>query len=290
MHVLLTMRSDFIGECARFHSSEAVSASQFLVPSLTREQLEEVIRTPIERAGATIEGALVQRLLNDSGSDLDQLPVLQHCLSRLWERAEKDIAPQDATASVTMTDDPGPKPGGSLSSTTPISAECRRRSCDTPTKFSNRLAPSTWSKRSFGPLSEVDNSGAPSGVRSLSLKSSPRRANPSKPCAPSSTVFGQTIVLSSGHQSSASRGTQARYSDRRGPRGVAAAVEARQRESGRRTPRNTAGAAYGSGSRTPPVEILRFLLRKPSRDGEETPIAQPSASSLGWLQLEEERW
>ena len=110
VHVLLTMRSDFIGECARFHGlPEAVSASQFLVPSLTREQLEEVIRTPIERAGATIEGALVQRLLNDSGSDLDQLPVLQHCLSRLWERAGKDIAGQDATASVTMTDDPGPK-------------------------------------------------------------------------------------------------------------------------------------------------------------------------------------
>ena len=94
VHVLLTMRSDFIGECARFHGlPEAVSASQFLVPSLTREQLEEVIRTPIERAGATIEGALVQRLLNDSGSDLDQLPVLQHCLSRLWERAGEGYCP-----------------------------------------------------------------------------------------------------------------------------------------------------------------------------------------------------
>ena len=89
--------------CARTSSAmralhglpEAVSVSQFLVPSLTREQLEEVIRTPIERAGATIEGALVQRLLNDSGSDLDQLPVLGACLSRLWERAEKDIAPQE---------------------------------------------------------------------------------------------------------------------------------------------------------------------------------------------------
>ena len=94
VHILLTMRSDFIGECSRFKGlPEAVSASQFLVPSLTRDQLQEVIEGPIEKADATIEPALVQTLLNDStGGDFDQLPVLQHCLLRLWERAAKDGA------------------------------------------------------------------------------------------------------------------------------------------------------------------------------------------------------
>ena len=92
VHVLITMRSDFIGDCARFHGlPEAVSATQFLVPSLTRDQLDEVIRAPIEKAGATIDPALVERLLNDAGDDLDQLPVLQHCLMRLWERAGRDV-------------------------------------------------------------------------------------------------------------------------------------------------------------------------------------------------------
>lgn len=87
VYVLITMRSDFIGDCARFHGlPEAVSASQFLVPSLIRDQREDIIRKPIEKAEATIEPALVQRLLNDVGDDLDELPVLQHCLSRLWER------------------------------------------------------------------------------------------------------------------------------------------------------------------------------------------------------------
>jgi tetratricopeptide (TPR) repeat protein len=93
VHVLLTMRSDFIGECARFQGlPEAVSATQFLVPSLTRDQLEEVIVKPIEKAGSTIDPDLVERLLNDSGNDLDQLPVLQHCLLRLWEEAGKSGA------------------------------------------------------------------------------------------------------------------------------------------------------------------------------------------------------
>jgi tetratricopeptide (TPR) repeat protein/energy-coupling factor transporter ATP-binding protein EcfA2 len=91
VRVLITMRSDFIGDCANFHGlPEAVSATQYLVPNLTRSQLEEAIRKPIEKAGGTIEPELVERLLNDCGDELDQLPVLQHCLMRLWDRAGAD--------------------------------------------------------------------------------------------------------------------------------------------------------------------------------------------------------
>ena len=99
INVLITMRSDFIGDCSRFYDlPEAVSAAQFLVPSLTRDQRDDVIRQPIEKAGkpekdggeptATIDSTLVERLLNDIGGENDQLPVLQHCLARLWEKAK----------------------------------------------------------------------------------------------------------------------------------------------------------------------------------------------------------
>jgi tetratricopeptide (TPR) repeat protein len=93
IHVLLTMRSDFIGDCARFHGlPEAVCEAQFLVPSLTRDQLDEVIREPIRKAEASIEPQLVERLLNDCSTEMDQLPVLQHCLSRLWDEAGRVAA------------------------------------------------------------------------------------------------------------------------------------------------------------------------------------------------------
>jgi tetratricopeptide (TPR) repeat protein len=88
VRVLITIRSDFIGDCAYFHGlPEAVSATQYLAPNLTRSQLEDAIRKPVEKAGGTIEPELVERLLNDCGDELDQLPVLQHCLMRLWDRA-----------------------------------------------------------------------------------------------------------------------------------------------------------------------------------------------------------
>ncbi len=88
IHVLITMRSDFIGDCAQFYGlPEAVSATQFLVPSTTRDQREQIITAPVAKAGAAIDPLLVEQLLNDVSDELDQLPVLQHCLMRLWEAA-----------------------------------------------------------------------------------------------------------------------------------------------------------------------------------------------------------
>jgi hypothetical protein len=85
--VLLTMRSEYIGECARYPAlSRAVSESQFLVPQMSRSGRQKAIEEPAKKFGATIERALVLRLLNDSGDEPDQLPVLQHALLRYWQK------------------------------------------------------------------------------------------------------------------------------------------------------------------------------------------------------------
>lgn len=91
--VVLTMRSDFIGDCEAFLGlPEAVSRSQFLVPRLDRSQMEEAIARPGEVNGAafrpfTFEEGLVNSIINDAGDRPDQLPLMQHALMRTWKLA-----------------------------------------------------------------------------------------------------------------------------------------------------------------------------------------------------------
>ncbi len=85
IHAVLTMRSDFIGDCMEFPGlPEAVSAGLFLVPRLSRDELRLAIRGPVDVARGQIAPRLVTRLLNEIGDDFDQLPVLQHALMRAW--------------------------------------------------------------------------------------------------------------------------------------------------------------------------------------------------------------
>ena len=85
IYVVLTMRSDFIGECGQFEGlAEMVNRGEFLIPRLNREQYKRVIEGPIKVAGGQITPRLLQRLLNDLGQQGDQLPCLQHALMRTW--------------------------------------------------------------------------------------------------------------------------------------------------------------------------------------------------------------
>ena len=89
VYVVITMRSDFLGDCTRFRGlPEAVSESQYLVPRLTRDELQAVITGPVGVRGGRIAPSLVQSLLNEVGDDMDQLPILQHALMRAWDHWE----------------------------------------------------------------------------------------------------------------------------------------------------------------------------------------------------------
>ncbi len=86
IYVVITMRSDFIGECMEVPGlPEALNGGQYLVPRLTRDQLRRAITGPVAVANATIASRLVTRLLNDLGDNQDELPVLQHALMRTWD-------------------------------------------------------------------------------------------------------------------------------------------------------------------------------------------------------------
>jgi energy-coupling factor transporter ATP-binding protein EcfA2 len=86
VYVMITMRSDFIGDCTRFHGlPEAMNESLFLVPKLHRMQMKMAIEGPARLYGGKLNPALVSRLLNELSDLEDQLPLLQHALMRIWD-------------------------------------------------------------------------------------------------------------------------------------------------------------------------------------------------------------
>ncbi len=87
IYVVVTMRSDFISECAAFPGlAEAVNAGLYLVGRMGREALRSAIVGPVAVGGGTIAPRLVHHVLNDVDDDRDQLPLVQHALMRTWDR------------------------------------------------------------------------------------------------------------------------------------------------------------------------------------------------------------
>ena len=96
MYVVLTMRSDFIGDCMEFPGlPEAINSGLYLVPRMTRDEVQSAITGPVAVGGGSITHRLVLRLLNDFGDESDQLPVLQHALMRTWDYWDLHRGPDD---------------------------------------------------------------------------------------------------------------------------------------------------------------------------------------------------
>src|SRR5262249_11749518 len=63
VYIVLTMRSDYLGDCAQFDSlPEVLNDSQFLTPRLTLDQRREAIEGPARVFDGRVDPALVNRL------------------------------------------------------------------------------------------------------------------------------------------------------------------------------------------------------------------------------------
>lgn len=86
IYIVLTMRSDFLGDCSQFFElPEAINNGQYLIPRMTRDERREAISGPVAVGQGAISEPLVNQLLNDIGDNPDQLPILQHALMRTWD-------------------------------------------------------------------------------------------------------------------------------------------------------------------------------------------------------------
>ena len=90
IYVVLTMRSDFLGDCSQFPGlPEAINRGQYLVPRMSRDERRSAIAGPVAVAGGEISPVLLTRLVNDVGDNPDQLSILQHALNRTWAQWQR---------------------------------------------------------------------------------------------------------------------------------------------------------------------------------------------------------
>jgi energy-coupling factor transporter ATP-binding protein EcfA2 len=89
IRVIVTMRSEFLGDCARFDGlAEAINRTQYLVPRMSREALLRAIRRPAQIYGGDVSLDLADRLIAEVRGREDELPLIQHGLMLLWAEEE----------------------------------------------------------------------------------------------------------------------------------------------------------------------------------------------------------
>jgi hypothetical protein len=88
LHVVITMRSEFLGECSRFAGfAETINRTQYLVPRMDDDGLMRAVRRPAQMYGGEFDEELAERLIGSVRGREDELPLLQHGLMLMWEDA-----------------------------------------------------------------------------------------------------------------------------------------------------------------------------------------------------------
>jgi formylglycine-generating enzyme required for sulfatase activity len=94
VHVIVTMRSEFLGECAQFDGlAEAINRTQYLVPPMDHDGLLRAIRRPAPLYGGEVSLELAERLVADVEGREDELPLIQHGLMYMWNAAVAKAQP-----------------------------------------------------------------------------------------------------------------------------------------------------------------------------------------------------
>ncbi len=105
VRLVLALRADFYDRCA-VHPwlARVINDNQVLVGPMQRSELRRAIEAPARRAGLRFEGGLVDRVLDDAGSEAGSLPLVAHALMETWLRRrgnELTVAGYEAAGGVT---------------------------------------------------------------------------------------------------------------------------------------------------------------------------------------------
>ena len=90
IHIVVAVRSDFYGHCARYPElASLLAGNQLLVGPMGRHELRRVIEGPAERVGLSVEPELIDALVAEVEGEPGGLPLLSTALAELWERSDR---------------------------------------------------------------------------------------------------------------------------------------------------------------------------------------------------------
>jgi hypothetical protein len=85
--VIITMRADFWGECARYPElKERMQARQELIGPMTSAELRSATEQQAAKVGLRFEADLSNTMLDEVVDEPGAMPLLQHALLELWKR------------------------------------------------------------------------------------------------------------------------------------------------------------------------------------------------------------
>ena len=100
LYTIITMRSDFLGECANFDGfAELINACVYLVPRMDDKELIAAIDGPALLGGRQIPFKMRLKLIDEAGKEQDALPLIQHNLMRYWDQQQKGKSPSSGDLS-----------------------------------------------------------------------------------------------------------------------------------------------------------------------------------------------
>ncbi|QDL11904.1 hypothetical protein DP114_31965 [Brasilonema sennae CENA114] len=92
--VIITLRSDFLGETQRHPAlNQVIAELGVFVPAMSTEELRQAITKPASNAGHPLDNAVVSLLLKDTQGREGALPLLQFALTRIWDGLKIGVEP-----------------------------------------------------------------------------------------------------------------------------------------------------------------------------------------------------
>jgi WD40 repeat protein/DNA-binding SARP family transcriptional activator len=86
IHIVFTLRADFMAQALAFRPfADILQANTFMLGPMNRQELTEAIVQPAAHLGVSFEPGLVERILDDVGSEPGTLPLLEFALTTLWQ-------------------------------------------------------------------------------------------------------------------------------------------------------------------------------------------------------------